>query len=394
MRSFRGARLIVGCLVFGGTLLLGSVLHLPARAFENSHTSAVQPNSCNAPTPCFSQANGGNGPAIEGHSFKGYGIYGLTDLASTRTASAAGLLGYDAARSETGANPNAGVLGKSTLGYGVEGKSQNSVGVYALGPIGVEAISATGLGVYGITTAPSGSGMVGIGVYGADNSSDGGTHDIGVQGLSLSGTGVLGSSQLWVGVDAIGGAGAGSNVAVPALSIVNGASDGSLQDLIDGCASRTDTPCEQMSPSRVLNMDALGNLTIAGHLYTSGSCSVGCATSHSGPTRRVLSYAPAQAEPSIEDFGEAQLVNGRAIVRLRADFVNVIDQRRSYLVFITPEGPCKVLFVTNKTSAGFVVQESERGLSTIPFSYRIVATPFGERGGRLPMETLGSEPRS
>jgi hypothetical protein len=92
----------------------------------------------------------------------------------------------------------------------------------------------------------------------------------------------------------------------------------------------------------------------------------------------------------MEDFGEAQLVDGQSYVRLDAAFANVIDGHSSYLVFITPEGDSHGLYVTEKSSAGFAVRENEGGHATIAFSYRIVAKPYGDASPRLPMLT---EPR-
>jgi hypothetical protein len=92
----------------------------------------------------------------------------------------------------------------------------------------------------------------------------------------------------------------------------------------------------------------------------------------------------------MDDFGEAQLVSGRAVVRLSADFANVVDQKANYLVFITPEGDSRGLYVTDKTRAGFTVRENEGGRATLAFSYRIVAKPFGVDKPRLPMESIAA----
>jgi hypothetical protein len=81
--------------------------------------------------------------------------------------------------------------------------------------------------------------------------------------------------------------------------------------------------------------------------------------------------------PSIEDFGEAQLTAGQAYVSLSRSYASAIDSRYRYMVFITPEGDTRGLFVTQKTPAGFVVRESQGGRSEAAFSYRIVAKPYG-----------------
>jgi hypothetical protein len=62
-----------------------------------------------------------------------------------------------------------------------------------------------------------------------------------------------------------------------------------------------------------------------------------------------------------------------------------IDRQVNYLVFITPQGESRGLYVTNKTSTGFEVRENGNGASSIAFDYRIVAKPYGELSKRLPM---------
>ena len=94
---------------------------------------------------------------------------------------------------------------------------------------------------------------------------------------------------------------------------------------------------------------------------------------------------PSTTEPTVEDFGEARLVNGSARVALDPAFANVIHQRGQYMVFLTPEGDNRGLFVVNRTLNGFEVRESQGGRSTIGFSYRIVAKRFGQDSPRLPV---------
>ena len=85
----------------------------------------------------------------------------------------------------------------------------------------------------------------------------------------------------------------------------------------------------------------------------------------------------------MEDFGEAQLVNGQAQVSLEPAFASTIDRHRSYLVFVTPEGDCHGLYVANKSANGFAVRELMSGRSSVAFEYRIVAHPYGDGSQRL-----------
>jgi hypothetical protein len=87
----------------------------------------------------------------------------------------------------------------------------------------------------------------------------------------------------------------------------------------------------------------------------------------------------------MEDVGEAQLVNGQAVVPLERTFASTIDTSRPYLVFITPEGDSRGLYVSTRSLAGFVVRESMNGHSNVAFQYRIVAHPYEDASARLPV---------
>jgi hypothetical protein len=97
----------------------------------------------------------------------------------------------------------------------------------------------------------------------------------------------------------------------------------------------------------------------------------------------VREYTTRGTSPNVEDFGEAQLTNGRAFVPIDARFGDTIDRRTPYLVFVTAEGDCNGLFVAQKTPAGFVVRERRAGRSTLAFQYRIAAKPVDDNGTRL-----------
>jgi hypothetical protein len=135
--------------------------------------------------------------------------------------------------------------------------------------------------------------------------------------------------------------------------------------------------------TEVAGLDNVGNLGISGQLFTSGLCSSGC-IKHGPNQKRIVSYAPRESQPTMEDFGEAQVVNGEAHVTLDPSFANVIERAANYLVFVTPEGDCNGLFIAGKSSTGFVVRELRGGHSSLEFEYRIVAKPFGDRSARLP----------
>jgi hypothetical protein len=279
--------------------------------------------------------------------------------------------------------------------------------------IGVVGTAAKNNGVDGSTKNPSATTGGRSGVYGHDDSTDGGVRNVGVAGYSNygigvsggagTGTGMLGTSNSGIAVDGgatsgygvwgYSGSGIGS-VAVSAQSVAlsasvdAGNSNNALQ-LVGGTNDQSGNAMQAYSSSSYLiyQLDNGGSLFIQGLLYTGGSCHNGCSRTH-----RVKSYAARQSMPSMEDVGEGQLVNGKARVSFDRAYANVIDRNSPYVVFITPEGPNRGLYVTHKDATGFAVMENPGGRATIPFAYRIVAKPYGVNEPRLPAMNLTQKP--
>jgi hypothetical protein len=82
-------------------------------------------------------------------------------------------------------------------------------------------------------------------------------------------------------------------------------------------------------------------------------------------------------------MSEAPPIEGRATIAFDAKFSDVVDHRANYLVFLTPEGDSNDLYITQKTSSGFVVREQKGGHATLVFDYRVVAKPLNQDGARL-----------
>jgi hypothetical protein len=97
----------------------------------------------------------------------------------------------------------------------------------------------------------------------------------------------------------------------------------------------------------------------------------------------VETYAVQSTENWFEDAGSAQLVNGAAQVSLEPIFGQTVNTGIEYHVFLTPNGDCKGLYVTNKTASGFEVHELGGGRSSIPFEYRLMAKRLGHEKERL-----------
>ena len=66
-------------------------------------------------------------------------------------------------------------------------------------------------------------------------------------------------------------------------------------------------------------------------------------------------------------------MGGVATVRLDARFIQTVNTKSEYHVFLTPNGDCKGLYVHQKTATDFEVRELGNGNSSVKFDYRITA---------------------
>jgi hypothetical protein len=273
------------------------------------------------------------------------GIYGLTTAASTPTQFFNGVHGVD--RSKQTNEFNDGVEGDSVFGTGVFGTTANT------NPLST-ALQA-GVGGFDINANPSTDANVGVlGFSGF----------VGGAGLSGSGIGLFGISQHGAGMIA-----SAENSDGVGLIVTNRAG-GVLMIAHNGATNKD-----------VMSLDGKGNMILAGTLKQHGTP---LAVTHTSGGGDLIASVPRQTQATIEDFGEAQLIGGRAYVRLDPAFASTIDASRPYFVFITPQGDNRGLYVTQRSASGFAVRESQAGRSTLAFDYRIVAKPFDANADRLP----------
>lgn len=352
---------------------------LAAQRLHSSHSGGVIDPTCNSTQPCIQYVNKAEGPAIRGDSVLGDGLIGSTTAIGSSAANAkTGVYGIDLSNSNTSLF-NTGVLGSSYFGTGVRGHSVAGIGVSSV--------------------------------------SD--------QFAALS---VLGGGDL----------NNGNGPDIPALSIVGDisqtpASGKVINDLIDACRAGTAVPCD--SNHWIFTVDGYGDVAtmrsfeafatepgvtgvvshsgimssststgvFAGCLKSSGyefegasTASVNFTVDCSGAIQTVVRtrnnmYATPNLTrstlPVIEDYGEAQLVNGTATVRLDPTFSEAISDTSPYLVFLTPDGDTNGLYVAYKTPAAFQVREVRGGRSTLAFDYRIVGRPANDEHQRMSLST-------
>lgn len=95
---------------------------------------------------------------------------------------------------------------------------------------------------------------------------------------------------------------------------------------------------------------------------------------------KLTMFTPEAPEVLFQDYGTAELVNGKAVIKLDPNFSKNINVSADHplKVFITLEGDCKGVYVTNKSDQGFEVVELANGSSNVSFSWMVVATRKNE----------------
>ncbi len=370
------------------TILVGlTILALGADRAHSASADGPPASTCSGSTPCVEYDNTGNGAGVKGVSSHGNGLDGQTKFNSSRHEfGKSGVLGADLSTSGT---HDSGVLGTSVNGTGVSGTSTNGIGVRATSTnsAAVQGLSSNGYGVYGSTGGVSLAGVLGVdatfGNFGA-----------GILGKSTDGYGVIGISSNGTGGEFIGGARPGVVASSDGINfgLVEldeaywGENDSDAEPTMELANASTSGPgLKVWTQAGPMVYDASGDLRIPGKIFTGGSCSSGCLVTRSATGQERTTYSVRGPRPSIEDFGQGTMTAGVGYVTLDPDFASLMDPRAPYLVFLTPEGENRGLYVTEKTRSGFKVVESQGGHSNLVFDYRIVAKPFAENDLRLPL---------
>jgi hypothetical protein len=267
----------------------------------------------------------------------------------------------------------AGVLGASALYTGTAGISTYGAGVYGQKTFPDEDIRSIPLAHF---AGVVGTGISWPGVFGWSTSYHG------VEGMTYSGeAAVIGRAAQGRGVFGICGSGTFSAVEGRCGDAGPTVPNTSNIAAVVGTSNRqhgvigTTTASVGVIGFSTNNIGVLG-YTTAGPFagYFLGNLGVTGTKAAVVPfpdgTHRAL-YCMESPEVWFEDFGTAKLRRGRAVVKLDADFGQVI-KRGDYRVFLTPEGDCRGLYVHRKSAAGFEARELMGGKSSIAFSYRIV----------------------
>jgi len=363
----------------------GAIALSPAVAGKAPSTDSSTTSTCNTSTQCLFRKNLGTGIAIKGTGTHNTGIVGQTSAFVT-TSSFFGVEGTDLATPNPNGTPfnNAGVLGQTSTGIGVWGRAGAGTAMVAN--------ANGGDGLFGSTQSNL-SGIASAGVFGED------------VGTSSQAFGVLGFSGTGIGVQAdqfergrfLNAAFLGLTFSSGITTFFPAAPPGGLfnSDIGEGVVAEAQgSNAEALAAANFgggplfrayaastekLDLDNAGNMVIAGTLTQNGTPHDAMRTSNGN---RVVMYGPMQAVATVEDVGEAQLSAGQAYVQIDPRLASTMDLRRTYLVFLTPQGDTPGLYVTQKSAAGFLVRE-HGARSNIVFDYRIVAAPYVSQGARL-----------
>ncbi len=149
---------------------------------------------------------------------------------------------------------------------------------------------------------------------------------------------------------------------------------------------------EESTSSSALVMETVGGnfggvctIDVSGNLFCSGSKSA--VVPVDGGSKKVALYAIEAPENWFEDAGSGQLSNGSAVINLENLFGQAVNTGIDYHVFLTPNGDCKGLYVSQKSATSFEVHELGGGTSSIAFDYRIMAKRKGFENIRMADKT-------
>jgi len=353
-----------------------------------------------------------NGIGVFGSALTGYGIYGSSTGGT-------GVYASDSSAAGTGEAIYAKNFHAS--GNGILAAGNNLNPVYITGGVG-GAFSSTNIGVFGYGDNTSGSWGVlgrsaaadGIGIV-AEITAAAGTSDgcgiyaqtsqskgFGAWGVNkhTNGTGVAGAGNNQAAsylIDGSGGAFTGSNTGSYGIAI-NATGTGVI-----GVGNNQSANILTNGSGGAFTGDSIGvygyatksgNNTWGGYFKnnsTDGYAYVGGRTDNTDykingtgtvstivkntTGDRVNLYCPEAPEIYFQDYGQGQLVSGKAHIELDPDFAKnvTINEKHPLRVFIQLEDDCYGVYVTNKTKTGFDVIELNGGNSNAKFMWTVTA---------------------
>ncbi|MEZ4778906.1 MAG: hypothetical protein R2786_05925 [Flavobacteriaceae bacterium] len=311
--------------------------------------------------------------------------------------------------------------------YGIIAQtSSNGIAVYGSDTgtgLGVLGISSNNHGIYGTTAYTGGAFLIGgiigwgtgtsraNGVLAVSDKQAGTDSNMGIRAVSGSTTSISSTQIMNVGVNTNA-----TDLALYALSEGPITSNGIMeaarfQTNYTGSPIDSDTRDPRAQLAGYTNASQVGgnNMFYGGYFY-SGGTSINSSYAYAGARygntnykiigngnvstivegadgNKKIMFAPEAPEVLFEDYGIGTLIQGSALIKIDPNFSNniIVDEKHPLKVFIQLEGDCNGVYVTQKTSEGFLVKELQNGNSNVSFSWHIVANRKDEKG-RTPSE--------
>jgi hypothetical protein len=326
-------------------------------------------------------AEGTSGVGVAGSGVTGVSGFGLSNGTGVAGQGGTGVYGFSSPTSGF-ARATVGVLNTNTAGsaavYGIgQSSSGQTFGVqgynfantdFAAGVSGVaDGDQNKTFGVTGISLSPNGTGLWGLGQ---------GQSGIG-QGVGCCSIGVWGDTSSSAG----GAAGlVGTADGAQALFLANNSTTALTANI-----NNFENSQHNLAIMSVNGAFGFCNMNSDGV----GFCSNGFALAVpvDNGQRQVALHAVESPQNWFEDFGSGRLESGIGRIALESTFAQTVDAASDYHVFLTPEGECRGLYVSNKSASGFEVHELGGGQSNVAFAYRIVALRRGFENLRLEDQT-------
>ncbi len=255
------------------------------------------------------------------------------------------------------------IIGESAINEGVFGSNSNTA-AFSAGILG-ESLGTQNMtiGVRGITDSLAGAGVVGT-----------------QQTLSQEGSYLAMPAGVW-------GDGGAGGYGVPAVGVLATVDDGeAILAHNNSYAPTISSQNDYLGYGYLLEVVSGGtgnycNIDSTGSLYCDGT--VGAIVDLGQGARKVALSSVQSPENWMEDAGSGALSRGATTIQLDPDFAQTVNTGVEYHVYLTPEGECEGLYVSQKSATSFEVHELHGGRSDVAFDYRIMAKRKGYENVRM-----------
>lgn len=341
---------LLGGNTLAGTEILGSVNAQPVRMYSNNIERMRITGGTNGEIVLNQPGAFGY---FAGDMFSVYTTGGNFALNGYISGTGAGI-GVYGENTSTGANSTAGLFIATSAGYGL----------YA------DATAANRPGAFGASSSATGTGVVGLGnnlaTYYTLTAGSGGAftgNSAGVYGFGSTAT-------------ATGGVMVGNNTTA---STIVGGSGIAATGTVMGVYGKANNTGNNTWGGYFINGSAtdyayVGGRTAGINYKINGPGTVSTVVRDTA-NKLVNLYCPEAPEVLFQDFGQGQLVSGRAEIKLDPNFSKniAVDEAHPLRVIIQLEGDCKGVYVANKTATGFEVVELQGGTSNVSFTWFVSA---------------------